>query len=242
MSTKASLSKKWPLNSAYRERFRVEDLIPQIALGHELTAVFIGESPHRDEVASENAAERSPFRGTAGREWWQELSQFQATSLPVKPVPDRMRLLQICSELQIGVMNAVQFPIDPKICLHQGNESDPYLYLGFEKSAGIKGYKAIFKQNIDINPVLNSLEDLRARLSVFDKMPVQLVCLGNDSRWFVEHALKGFEGSPLTQKPLLTIPHPSAWWRKAEFRSRSVALLNELLAQRPVQGNRRATA
>ena len=83
----------WPKSEAYVSRFRVPDLIPPQTEIHELKAIFIGESPHRDEVLSEDPGERSPFRGVAGREWWTELSRFMKKPSSMRPVPPRNELL-----------------------------------------------------------------------------------------------------------------------------------------------------
>lgn len=216
---------KWPRSEQFNRRYRVLDLIPEDVASSRLKAIFIGESPHRDEVAPESAAERSPFRGVAGREWWAELVRFTGDPIVTRPVPPRKVLLEICSELQIGVMNAVQFPIDRKIMMHQGDASDPVVQLGFDKSTGSTSYKAVFKVQGQDGPVGSALDDLRARLQPLARPGIQWVCLGNDSRWFVERIHSEFSGL----KPLLTIPHPSSWWRNAAYKARAVETLQALL-------------
>jgi hypothetical protein len=216
----------WPPHEDFAERFCVPDLVPSSG---RLRAVFIGESPHRDEVAPKDAALRSPFRGVAGREWWAELVKLAGSDLTVRPVPPRPALESLCSALGIAVMNAVQYPIDPKIVLHQGDSAAPKMHLGFEKGSGEASYKAVFKQG-GSNPVFRAIADLAARLQALGDHEAQVVCLGNDSRWFVERALALLpEGGALTRRPAVTIPHPSSWWRNAAYRTRAVQALTQLL-------------
>ena len=223
----------WPLSRKYSARYRVEDLIPIFSRSNfsKLKAVFIAESPHKDEVSSENPRERSPFRGTAGKEWWGALSKIAGDQPISGEIPSREKLLEICFELGIVVMNAVQFPLDPKITLHQGHSCDPVEFLGFQKSSGPLGYKAVLKnsdrKNSVNNPVGEAILDLRMRLEGLKKSNDVsiIVCLGNDSRWFVERAAQG----NLDDLKIQTIPHPSSWWRKAEYRSRALKLLEDLL-------------
>ena len=217
----------WPRTRTYGERYRVTDLVPS----KKIKVIFIAESPHKDEVSSENPEERSPFRGIAGREWWGALSKFTRVKPPTREIPPRDQLLVICNELGIAVMNAVQFPLDPKITLHEGAECSPHQFLGFQKSSGPLGYKAVIKTGGQHNPVESAISDLRGRLIDLKRelkksnQVLIVVCLGNDSRWFVERATAAdFEGLEIQ-----TIPHPSSWWRKAEYRSRALKLLEELL-------------
>ncbi len=225
---------EWPSHAPYAARFRVEDLIPAVPSGKPLKAVFIGESPHRDEVASEEADRRTPFRGVAGREWWKELarinSEMNGKLLETKPVPSRPVLLELCRELGIGVMNAVQFPIDPKIVQHQGDYSTPLAHLGFEKATGFGSYKAIFKQSGDEGPVGLAIRDLANRLRALQDQSLQIVCLGNDSRWFVDRAVILLpEDAAIRRLPILPVPHPSSWWRNELYRRRAVDALEGLL-------------
>lgn len=229
-----SVRASWPFFPSYAERFRVPDILPKGDGWSQLKAVFIGESPHRDEVAPKDPALRSPFRGVAGREWWEELVKIAGIEMKVRPVPARPLLENLCQQLRIGVLNAVQYPIDPKITLHQGDASTPRTQLGFEKGAGDFGYKAVVKQSPrdsrQGNPVQHAILDLAFRLSELAASPAQVVCLGNDSRWFVERAMERLpEGTPLAGKPLITIPHPSSWWRNAAYRARAVGTLQQLL-------------
>jgi hypothetical protein len=129
-------------------------------------------------------------------------------------------------------MNAVQFPLDPKIVLHQGDAAAPYPWLGFEKASGGRGYRAVFKAAPD-GPVEAAIADLTARLERLAEAPAQVVCLGHDSRWFVEHARGRLPaGCALRSRELMTIPHPSSWWRNAEYRQRAVDAVDRLLGRR----------
>jgi hypothetical protein len=233
-----------PESKRYRDRFYVEDLAPEIS-PKRVKAIFIGESPHRDEVAPEDAAERSPFRGVAGREWWTELAKFLSYDVQTKPVPERAVLMKMASELGIVVMNAVQYPLDPKITLHQEGSS-PEEQLGFQKSTGPTGYKKVYKALGEKSPVARAIGDLAERLSVYEDSGAQIVSMGGDSRWFTDLALAKLpEGSALRSKPVLQIPHPSSWWRNAIYRARAVATLEELLKAKPASsksGLRRSSA
>lgn len=224
---------RWPQDPAYENRYRVLDLVPHGALT-ELRAAFIGESPHRDEVAPPSFEQRSPFRGVAGREWWMELSRFLAQPLALRPVPPREALLDACRQLRVAVLNAVPFPIDPKIVMHEGSASEPRSALGFEKSSGPFGYKAVYQRGGEGNPVASALRDLKSRLEPLVQAGVPLVCLGNDSRWFVERAVG-------TQALTATIPHPSSWWRNASYRQRAVELLGQVLGPQAPGLPRRGT-
>ena len=220
----------------YAQRFLVPDLLPPKSSLSSLRAIFIGESPHRDEVLPEDSRERTPFRGIAGREWWAELTKFQVSPVQTRPVPNRKVLLEICAELQFALMNAVQFPIDPKITLHQGAKSSPHDQLGFEKGAGATGYKAVYKEDLDHNPVRHAILDLTRRLCLLKESHAQIVCLGNDSRWFVERAMELLpSNAAVLEKPLLMVPHPSSWWRKASYRTRAVDVLKELLGKQSLK-------
>lgn len=219
----------WPKSKQFVARYKVQDLVPEKVS----RAVFVGESPHRDEVAPESPSERSPFRGVAGREWWSELAKFLSHPLAMRPVPPRATLMQVCEELEIAVMNAVQYPLDPKIMLHQGRESAPVVQIGFEKGVGEQSYKAVYRQDLHPNPVESAIADLASRLTELKGAPAQIVCLGNDSRWFVERAVQEIPvDAPLVQKPVLTIPHPSSWWRNSAYRARAVEVLGNMLVRR----------
>lgn len=213
------ITKNWPQNPKYRSRYRVDDLIPKFRNKKDLKILFIGESPHRDEVVSLVAAERTPFRGFAGRKWWVMLGQFLDPPQLLSPIPSRSVLLKVCSQLGIGVLNAVQFPLDPKIILHEGPVCDPWVQLGFEKGNSLRGYKTMLETQK--NPVAKAIQDLATRLQPFQNQSVQIVALGNDSKWFVERAVLLLSPkSHLRHQTLCALPHPSSWWRNKKFSHR----------------------
>jgi hypothetical protein len=219
----------WPRFPKYSRRFRVPDLKPPGGPGSRgnLVVIFVGESPHRDEVAPTDPRERTPFRGAAGRAWWSELAKFLKHPKEVRPVPPRPVLLEICAELRIAMINAVQFPLDPKIALHQGRQAAPIPNLGFEKGPGRLGYKAVWKKSGQKGPVGMAVSDLAKRLRPLQAGRARIVCLGNDSCWFVERALELLD--PAHEIRVSTVPHPSCWWRKASYRRRAIEALSSIL-------------
>ncbi len=222
----------WPVSRAFVSRYRVDDLVPPPGEWSRLRAVFIGESPHKDEVAPEDPRERSPFRGMAGREFWTEVAKYLKAPGMTRPVPPRAELERICTELGMALMNAIQYPLDPKIALHYGEGCSPAEQLGFEKATGPRGYKAIAKKGGPGNAVDAAIRDLVQRLSKLQSARAQLVCLGNDSCWFVERAIAGLPAeAALLSQPVLTIPHPASWWRNAANRTRASETLRTLLAR-----------
>ena len=215
----------WPARAEYVRRYRVPDLLP--GAPESARAVFVGESPHRDEVASETPEERTPFRGMAGREWWSAVAQLAGREIAVKPMPPRAVLEPLCQDLGIGLLNAVQYPLDPGITRHTGDDADPASALGCAKATGPTSYKRVFKEPARLNPVGQAIEDLRARLAPFVEAGVPVVCLGNDSRWFVDQALaENAEALARVQ----VMPHPSSWWRNANNRTRAMDVLGRVLS------------
>lgn len=216
--------KPWPEHFEYIERFRVPDL----AGPGPARVLFIGESPHRDEVSSEDIRERSPFQGFAGREWWKELFRIVGENVPMKPIPPRAQLLELCDRLKIQIAYAVPFPMDPKIQNHFGDAANPVSYLGFTKASGALGYRSVFKASKMDGPVGRAIQDLVSRLSLIQAE--QIVCMGQDSKWFVDQALELLPAtSPLRAKPLMVIPHPSSWMRNEIYRRRALEALYPLL-------------
>ena len=199
------------------ERWRVPDLVPN---GVELCAIFVGESPHKDELKPEKKVERSPFRGSAGRRWWQEI--FGCAGLQLQndaQVPPKAELEYVCHKLRIAVLNAIQYPIDPRITKHYP-ACVPREYLKFDKGTrdrngngkGPFGYKTVFDDQDCTDPVGEAIMDLARRLKFFSNMPAQIVCLGNDSQWFVRQAIRRLPaGCALWGQEPVTIPHPARW-------------------------------
>ncbi|MEW6057859.1 MAG: hypothetical protein AB1540_14725 [Bdellovibrionota bacterium] len=212
---------QWPKDQYYRERFFVPDLTPEQRsqlkkLKPKL--VFVAESPHESEVAPEMRAERRPLCGKAGREWWQKIGQI------LKDEDDKStelgRLLELCLAGDFAVMNAVQYPLDPKITLYQGEEAAPVRGLGFSK---VSPYS--YKKLKDTEAVRRAVQNLRERLNHSSLVHALVVSLGNDAQWFVNQALQGS-----LERHLETIPHPSAWWRQGgKLRTRAELQLTSLL-------------
>jgi hypothetical protein len=188
------------------KRFLVPDLSPRdrVALRHvKPRFLFVAESPHVSEVEPESKEERRPLCGAAGKVWWNALSKV----IEGKPSSDLSLsfFLDFCKQHRIAVLNAVQIPLDPKV-MRLFPLADPVKIIGFSKELGTTHYKK-FKDRPEMKKVLN---DLRERLNDPSVKSVPVLCLGNDSLWFVERAL-GEEGK---SRLLGKIAHPSAWWRK----------------------------
>lgn len=190
-------------------RFFVPDLSPQSR--KELKAVrprviFVGESPHVNEVEADSLEQRRPLCGSAGRQWWSLLSEL----LEGCPDPDvsLKRQMELCSRYRIAILNAVQYPLDPKIAATFPG-ADPVKNLKFGKLTGEHSFKK-WKTNRRIQAALDSL---RTRLSHPALLNVPIHCLGNDAEWFVSHALGQEAFDRMGEK----IPHPSAWWRKGGY-------------------------
>ncbi|MBL7714208.1 MAG: hypothetical protein JNL01_01995 [Bdellovibrionales bacterium] len=216
--------KSWPEHFEYMERFRVPDLVG----AGTARVLFVGDAPSRDEVSSEDIGERSPLRGVSGRQWWKELFRILGESPAVNPIPGRAQLQALCDRLKIQIIHAVQFPIDPKIKNHFGDAASPESYLGFAKGSGPVGYKAVFKNSKMEGPVGQAIQDLVKRLSLLDAE--QIVCIGQDSKWFIDQALVLLpENSPLRKNPVIQVPHPSSWLRNEIYRRRALEALYPLL-------------
>jgi hypothetical protein len=116
------------------------------------------------------------------------------------------RLAQFCRAHGLAVMNAVQFPMDPKV-QSVFPAALPSLTIGFSKAPGAEFYKkAKGTPSLQI-----ALDSLRRRLSHPSVKDCPIYCLGNDSEWLVQQAL-GKEGFAARVKG--RIPHPAAWWRQ----------------------------
>lgn len=200
----------WPKTKIYKSRYFVPDLSPEQRAqlrDFQPKMVFVAESPHEAEVAPEAERERRPLCGKAGREWWGMIGQIlehknsQATDLE--------RLLHLCCLGELAVMNAVQFPLDPKITAHYGEEASPLEALSFTKVApyGFKKLRAT-------DAVKTAVHLLRERLVHPSVRGLPVISLGNDAQWFVEQALESSVGEG---RNLMIIPHPSAWWRRGGF-------------------------
>jgi hypothetical protein len=169
--------------------------------------IFVAESPHIHEITPESEEERRPLCGAAGLVWWKALTELFAepatqfdSGLPLS------QLLDFCQRHQIAVMNAVQYPLDPKIT-RKFPDADPVRVLKFGKLSGEFSYKRR-KSSPEMQQTLASL---RSRLNHTQLAGLPIYCLGNDAEWFVRQALSSEEiEARLKDK----IPHPSAWWRR----------------------------
>lgn len=189
-------------------RFLVPDLSPKdrsALKANRPRMIFVGESPHVSEVEPEKLGERRPLCGAAGRQWWSLLSEV----LEGKPNQEvtLSHLLGFCERHRLAVMNAVQYPLDPKVA-RVFPDADPVKNLGFNKVSG----PASFKRMKKTDPMKRAIESLAERLNHPSVAGIPIYPLGNDALWFVEQALLLAEGdaSRLGGK----IPHPSAWWRQ----------------------------
>lgn len=170
-------------------------------------AVFVAESPHTHEVEPEKAPDRRPLCGAAGRVWWKMLSEILEGDQNADVSLERM--LALCRKHRFVILNAVQFPLDPKIAARYP-EAEPVGHLGFAKTTGPFSYKKLK----EASPVRLALDRLHERLMHPALAGSRVHVLGNDAEWFVTHALTDEEGkSRIGGK----IPHPSAWWRKGKF-------------------------
>ncbi len=191
-------------------RYFVPDLSPQSR--DELRKVpirfvFVGESPHLSEIEPENLDQRRPLCGAAGKQWWSLLSEILEGD--TNGDVSLKRQLKLCAEYGFAVINAVQYPLDPKISATYP-EADPAQNLGFGKLTGEYSFKK-YKTNQRIERAIQSLRDRLTHPSV---NRAKVFSLGNDSEWFVARALE-----PLNELSRVgtKIPHPSAWWRRGGF-------------------------
>jgi hypothetical protein len=189
-------------------RFFVPDLTPQArpALRNcDYHVIFVAESPHINEVEPEKPQERRPLCGAAGRQWWSMLGDL----LEHDPSSDvgLQRMLSLCCKHQFAVMNAVQYPLDPKIAA-SFPKADPIKNLGFAKASGPYSYKKMKKSE----PVKEVIQSLRERLCQPGLEKTPIICLGNDAEWFVQQALA--DDPKLLERVRGKLPHPSAWWRR----------------------------
>jgi hypothetical protein len=178
------------------DRPELKNLVPKI--------VFVAESPHISEVEPENRAERRPLCGAAGRQWWRKLGEILAEESSDDVSLERMEKLS--SKNRIAVINAVQFPMDPKVAVKYP-EAEPVENLGFAKASGEFGYKKQKKSP----EMQEAIRNLRKRLTDPAMKSATVFPLGNDAEWFVSQALTPEE---YKERVKGKIPHPSAWWRQ----------------------------
>ena len=187
-------------------RYLVPDLTPEARQDLKRLKpryIFVAESPHVNEVEPDEMDERRPLCGAAGRQWWGLLSQLKEGETNSDVSLDR--LIEVCKKYQIVVLNAVQYPLDPKVAV-KFPKADPVKNLGFNKVSGPFSYKKLKGAPV----VQNALSSLIERLDHPSLKKVPIFCLGNDALWFVTQALLPSSGVSRIQDK---IPHPSAWWR-----------------------------
>jgi hypothetical protein len=200
------------------ERYFVPDLSPEARSSLKKLKpryLFVAESPHVQEVEPDAKGKRRPLCGAAGKKWWGMLAQLLGSPLDLKRTQKNseqeldlsLRSLEsFCLSHHLAVLNAVQYPLDPKVA-QRFPEADPVKNLGFNKVSGPFSYK----RQKDTPEVALALESLQRRLShtAVKKLPVY--ALGNDSEWWVLRALvaQGEEARYAGK-----IPHPAAWWRR----------------------------
>src|SRR5688572_14384703 len=124
-------------------RFFVPDLSPhdrQSLRGMRPCIVFVAESPHVSEIEPEKPGDRRPLCGVAGRQWWGLLTDLLEGRVDADVSLEH--LLDFCLKHRIVVLNAVQYPLDPKVT--KGfPDADPLKNLGFSKLSGMQFYKKL---------------------------------------------------------------------------------------------------
>ncbi len=172
--------------------------------------LFVAESPHIQEVEPEKEALRRPLCGAAGKQWWSKMVKVLGGSLTRSGDSDldlsAQSLMAFCLEHKLVVMNAVQYPLDPKVA-QRFPAADPAKNLGFNKVSGPYS----FKKRKDSVEVLAALESLKNRLNHPSVRHLPIYSLGNDSEWLVLRALGVSEAET---RYAGKIPHPAAWWRR----------------------------
>lgn len=188
-------------------RYFVPDLTPMDRPGLKGVKpkfVFVAESPHLNEIEPDTMELRRPLCGMAGRQWWRKLGEILDHTDTDDVSLERM--VQICRKHRIAILNAVQFPMDPKIAA-KFPEADPARNLGFGKLTGDLGYKKMK----DSDEVKAAIQNLRKRLTDPALSDAVIWPLGGDAQWFVSRALSPDE---FKVRVLGKVHHPSAWWRK----------------------------
>jgi hypothetical protein len=210
------------------QRYFVPDLTPEAhpeVRAFKPRVAFVAESPHVSEVSPDSMGERRPLCGKAGAEWWSMLEKLLGPGVSREGKWSTLAeadysaeaLLEFCRKHRIAVLNAVQFPLDPKIAT-RFKDAEPGLTVGFSKEARADHYKKMKATA----PVRSALERLRARLEHPSLAETPVHALGNDSEWFVTQAVA-------PNRVGTKIPHPSAWWRRGgAFREMARERLGEI--------------
>lgn len=195
-----------------KKRYFVPDLTPmdrEALQNVKPEVVFIAESPHVNEIEAERPSQRRPLCGMAGQKWWAALETF--FSKERLPNLSADSLVEFCQKNRIAVMNAVQYPLDPKIT-KSFPDAEPVQNLGFQKSTG----EHSFKRKKAGKEVQAAIQSLRERLSHPSLRGAKIYPLGNDAEWFLKQAFPEGTHPQLGER----IPHPSAWWRKGGYYGR----------------------
>lgn len=193
--------------SSAGDRFLVPDLSPRdrpILKNLKPKWVFVAESPHVSEVEPVEKSERRPLCGMAGKQWWgllTELLEGESNS-----DVSLEHLLDFCSKHRLTVMNAIQYPLDPKVT-RVFKEADPRQIVGFSKEPG----EFFYKKKKSSLALIQKIEDLAERLNDPAIRHLPVYSLGLDSEWFVTRALEMLSAESRFAGRL---PHPSAWWRR----------------------------
>jgi len=196
----------WPKPHNYRKKYYVSDLRPNTA-----KLIFLAESPHKNEIIG-SRDKRCPFRGISGKQWWEMLCSITGETFPKT---DRKSLFELCTRLEIAVINAVQYPL--------GNIGDPDKNLGFAK----RRHKTLWRlKDENFKEAIKSLEK---RL----KGNTPVISLGKIADGLLSIAL----GDITQDRHKGWIPHPSSWNRNQKWKAKAESILKDLLASR----NRRNT-
>src|SRR4051794_8604940 len=121
---------------AHPGRYFVPDLTPQARAKLRALrprAIFVAESPHVSEIAPESLAERRPLCGKAGLKWWSLLSELLEGQASADVSLERLE--EICRKHRIAILNAVQYPLDPKVTAAFPG-ANPEQTIGFSKAPG----------------------------------------------------------------------------------------------------------
>jgi len=158
------------------ERWLVPDFVPK---GIDLCAVFVAESPHKEELKPDKKDEHSPFRGSPGRQWWLEIfgcatPHFQHPA----QMSTRAELEHVCRKLRIQSTRKLPTTI-PLVCRET-------IYSSTRARATVK-VMAMAKGRSDIRPFLRNIAvlDRSARVSWTwrNAWNVSPRCLHNSSAW-----------------------------------------------------------
>lgn len=206
---------------AFSNRLEQRFLVPDGGLNHDLRAILLLESPHKDEVSPSEVNDRFPLAGCAGQHVREKLNGWiPHWTLPNRSIGELVH--ENCDAVQrLGIMNVSQFPLQWKAyvgiqddwlrcqekkdwlrCMGRIRSGPRASYIGFSNSdLGLRsGY---LKEEIHLlrRAIAN---DLRGRLGrIREERPnVLLVCCGDVARAFYRCAGITFDNT-------CSFPHPS---------------------------------